>query len=130
MKTIRYAIALTSICLLSCGKNDASPKGADTPVAAEEAVQAVSKFVGKWAQIDGDQTVAFVAQGDSLLFKDGAKNFKAERSSDKSVNVDLSSMSLGIVVFEYSQENDTISAMGDTFRRQEEAKEDEQGGAK
>jgi hypothetical protein len=119
MKIIKYTITVAMLSLISCDKKGEGPLTAENSVVAEPNVQAVNKFAGEWIQVDGDNTIAFVVQSSSLLFNDGAKNFKAELSSDRSINVDLSSLSLGIVIFEYSQEDDTISAMGDTFRRKQ-----------
>lgn len=111
MKLIRYTLALAIFPLLSCGEKK------DNPTTTEKNEQATSKFIGEWIKVGGTTTIKFTSQGSSILFNDGAKNFKAELSGDKTINVDLSSMTLGIVVFEYSKENDTISALGDSFSR-------------
>lgn len=89
----------------------------DNPATTEKNEQAPNKFLGEWVKVGGDRSIKFTSQGSSVLFNDGAKNFNAELSGDNSMNVDASSMLLGIIVFKYSKENDTISALGDTFSR-------------
>lgn len=111
MKLFRCTVALAVFSILSCGEKDGKA------VNAEKNIQEVNRFVGEWVEVGGDSEIRFIAQGSSFLLDDGKAKFKAEAIGDTSMNVDFSATILGIVVFEYSKENDTISALGDTFSR-------------
>lgn len=95
MKLIRYTLALAIFSVLSCIDKK------DNPATTEKNEQAPNKFLGEWVKVGGDRSIKFTSQGSSVLFNDGAKNFNAELSGDNSMNVDASSMLLGIIVFKY-----------------------------
>jgi hypothetical protein len=113
MKLIHYTLAVAAILVCSCEQ-----KSENTPT-VEQHAEKINPFIGEWVQVTGDNTIKFVSQGESILFNDGQMNFKAEPTGDSLMNVDLSSMSLGIVVFEYSKEDDSVAAMGDKFKRKQ-----------
>jgi hypothetical protein len=122
MKPIHYILAAAAILAISCEQKSENPK------AVEQQAEKVNPFIGEWVEVGDDNTIKFISQGDTILFNDGKMNFKAEPSGDSSINVDFSSTVLGIVVFEYSKENDSIAALGDTFKRKKSNQEVEQAG--
>lgn len=76
-----------------------------------------SEFVGKWKEIDGRHTIEFIEQGDSLLFFDGTSKYMTTDNNDGTVSAEIPG--LGVVVFDYSKETDTVSALDDKFKRVE-----------
>lgn len=113
MKLIHCILAVAATLVISCKQKT------ENSTTVEKHEEKVNPFIGEWVQIGKDNTIKFISQGDTILFNDGTKNFKAESAGENSINVDFSSTVLGIVVFEYSKDKDSISALGDTFKRKE-----------